>query len=130
MALKWDGLAAEACSLWDVHKERSEHQSRFAQGNDDEGHAAAVGDPGATDVTEVTLEYAGTSDDNDGDYEAAADPAVVATAAAANATAANQAAAQAAQAAEAAQAKAAQAEAAKGRAETQAAEAARAKGAQ
>ena len=39
MALKWDGLAAEACSLWDVHKELSEHQSRFAQGNDDEGHA-------------------------------------------------------------------------------------------
>jgi hypothetical protein len=83
------------------HKEHSEQQGRFMHGNDDEGHAADVGDPGATEVPEVGLEYAGTSDD--GDYEAAADSAVVTTAAATNGAAAYQAAAQAAHTAQAAQ---------------------------
>jgi hypothetical protein len=38
-----------------VNKEYSEHQGRFAHGNDDEGHTADVGDPGATEVPESTL---------------------------------------------------------------------------
>jgi hypothetical protein len=59
MAVKRDGLSAEACKLWDVHKEHRERQGQFARGNDDEGGAADIGDPGATEVPEVDLKYAG-----------------------------------------------------------------------
>ena len=68
----------------DVHKEHSECQGRFAHGNDDEGHAADFGDSGATEAPEVDFKYSDSSH-VDGDYEAAADPAVVATAAVTNA---------------------------------------------
>jgi hypothetical protein len=51
-------------------------------GNGDEGHAAEVGDPDATEVPVVDLKYAGSSDD--GGFETATDPAVMPTAAAAN----------------------------------------------
>jgi hypothetical protein len=71
--------------------------------NDDRGHAAVVGNPDATDVPEVDLEYACASDDDDdSDYEAATGPAAVAMAAFTNAAAANQAAAQAVHTAQAA----------------------------
>jgi hypothetical protein len=89
---KWDYLPAEARSFWDVHKERRKYQGRL---NDGRGHAAIVGNPDATDVPEVDLEYACASDDDDdSDYEAATGPAAVAMAAVTNAAAANQAAAQ------------------------------------
>jgi hypothetical protein len=53
-----------------VHKERSCHQGRNAHGNDNEGHAADVSDPGATEVHKANLEYAGSSDgDGDDDYD-------------------------------------------------------------
>jgi hypothetical protein len=85
-----------------MHKEHSEHQGRFAHDNDDEGHEADAGDPDATEVPEVDLKYAGSSD-NDCDYETAANPAVVATEAVKNAAAAKRAAAQAVHTIQAAQ---------------------------